>query len=81
MSNKFRKSIGKDRLDALVERVQSHGGTAPASAVAKESAGCCAIVTNGRTELRTTTRRVCDLIEQELDGAGSTQFFVDPCRA
>lgn len=77
MVRKFRKSIGKERLLALVERVQA---PTIAAVSANEKLGCCAIVTNGRTELRTTTRRVCDLIEQELDGAGSTQFFVDPCK-
>ncbi|MFN3547725.1 MAG: hypothetical protein ACK4U0_09570 [Mesorhizobium sp.] len=81
MARKFRKSIGKERLLSLMERVQSRETLAPLAAGAKSPVGCCAIVTNGRTELRTTTRRICDLIEQELDGAGSTQFFVDPCKA
>lgn len=80
MNRKFRKSIGKDRLLDLLARVEARDAAAPLAAAA-EPVGCCAIVTNGRTELRTTTRRICDLIEQELDGAGSTQFFPDPCRA
>lgn len=80
MNRKFRKSIGKDRLLDLLSRVQTREAAAPL-ATAAEPVGCCAIVTNGRSELRTTTRRICDLIEQELDGAGSTQFFPDPCRA
>lgn len=80
MSRKFGKSIGKERLLDLLARVGAPDAAATMTA-AKEPVGCCAIVTNGRTELRATTRRICDLIEQELDGAGSTQFFADPCRA
>ncbi|AZO24183.1 hypothetical protein EJ070_28155 [Mesorhizobium sp. M1E.F.Ca.ET.045.02.1.1] len=93
MTRKFHKSISKKRVEAIIERLAGNA-TPPtfskdlvatmavkAPAGKGEPIGCCAIVVNSSTHLRPTTKAVCDQIEQDLNGAGSTQWFADPCRA
>ncbi|MER9951869.1 hypothetical protein [Mesorhizobium sp. M0047] len=93
MAKKFHKSISKERTETIIEQLAGKAKpptfskdlvltTAMKPPAAKgEPIGCCAIVVNSSTHLRPTTQAVCGQIEQELNGAGSTQWFADPCRA
>jgi hypothetical protein len=90
MPKKFPKSIGRKKVEDLIQRIAGNippidlgENTLPSAKKSDPVAGpigCCAIVVNNSTHLRPTTREVCDKIEEELDGAGSTQWFEDPCR-
>lgn len=94
MAKKFHKSVSKKRVEEIIERLA--GKAVPPTFFSKDLVttmaarapagkggpmGCCAIVVNSSTHLRPTTQAVCDQIEQDLNGAGSTQWFADPCRA
>lgn len=90
MASKFKRSIGKARLQTLIGEVIADAGipqmeftmaSTPPALHKGEPMGCCAIVVNTSVELRPTTKRVCDVIEEQLDGNGSTQWFEDPCKA